>query len=436
MNAIDRYFGISASGSTYRRETVGGLTIFATMSYIIFVQPAVLSAAGMSSGYVMVATCLSAAFATALMGIVARYPFALAPGMGENFLFALAVCAPAATGGMGFSWRAGLAIVFVSGALFVVLSLFQFRTLILNVFPDCLKNAIGPAIGLFIAFVGLQWGGVVVANPGTMVGLGALHKPETLLTMFGVVLMASLLAWNVRGGILAGILATAALGWITGVVPFHAAPLNWDESTFFSFNFSELVQKWDTALIAILLFFFLDLFDTVGTLVGVGKQAGFIGDDGKLERAGHAFFCDAAGTCLGAVVGTSTVTSYIESASGVAAGARTGFASVVTALCFLVALGIAPFLSIPQTTVAPALIVVGFLMMAPLRRVKWEDVTESFPAFMTLSMMVFGYGITEGIAMGCMSFAVIKTSAGRWREVHPVMYGVAIAFATRYMFLR
>lgn len=436
MNAINRYFGISASGSTYRREVVGGLTTFATMSYIIFVQPAVLAAAGMSSGYVLVATCLSAAGATALMGIIARYPFALAPGMGENFLFALAVCAPAASGGMGFSWRAGLAIVLISGVLFVVLSLFQFRTLILNVFPECLKNAIGPAIGLFIAFVGLQWGGIIAANPGTMIGLGNLHKPDALLTIFGVVLMASLLAWNVRGGILIGILATAALGWVTGVIPFHAEPLNWAESTFFSLNFTELVQKWDVALIAILLFFFLDLFDTVGTLVGVGKQAGFIGDDGKLERAGHAFFCDAAGTCLGALVGTSTVTSYIESATGVAAGARTGFASVVTAFCFVAALAVAPFLSIPQSTVAPALIVVGFLMMAPLRKVNWDDVTESFPAFMTLAMMVFGYGITEGISMGCISFAVIKTTGGRWREVHPIMYGVALALAARYVFLR
>ncbi|HNR30605.1 MAG TPA: NCS2 family permease [Candidatus Hydrogenedentes bacterium] len=434
MEAIDRYFGIRASGSSFRGEIIGGLTTFATMSYIIFVQPAVLTGAGMSSGYVMLATCLSAAVATLLMGLVARYPFALAAGMGENFLFVY-VCTQGERG-LGFSWPAGLAIVLLSGVIFLGLSLFQFRARILRVFPDALKNAIGPAIGVFIALVGFQWGRVIVSDAWTMVKLGSLRDPAALVTLGGVALTAALLAWNVRGAILVGILGTAAVGWATGLISHQAAPLNWDTSTFFNLNFGELLQHWDKALLAILLFFFLDLFDTVGTLVGVGKQAGFIGDDGELPRADRAFFSDAAATCAGALFGTSTVTSYIESASGVAAGARTGFASVVTAACFLLAMLAAPFLSISQATVAPALIVVGFLMMAPLRKVKWEDVTESFPAFMTLTMMVFGYGITEGIAMGCISFVVIKTLAGRWREVHPVMYVVALALAARYGFLR
>jgi len=434
MNALDRYFGIEASGSTLRREIVGGLTTFATMSYIIFVQPAVLSGAGMSSGYVMLATCLSAAVATLLMGLLARYPIALAAGMGENFLFVY-VCSEGERG-LGFGWQAGLAIVLVSGVLFVVLSLFQFRARILRVFPDCLKNAIGPAIGLFIAFVGLQWGHVILADEWTMVKLGSLRDPGALLTIGGVLLTAALVAWNIRGAILLGLLATAGAGWATGLISHEVQPLNWETSTFFSLNFRELFEHWDTAVLAILLFFFLDLFDTVGTLVGVGKQAGFIGEDGELPRADRAFLSDAIATCVGALFGTSTVTSYIESASGVAAGARTGLASVVTALCFVAAMAVAPFLSIAQSAVAPALIIVGLLMMAPLRRVQWDDITESLPAFLTLTMMVFGYGITEGIAMGCISFAVIKTLAGRAREVHPVMFLVALALAARYAFLR
>jgi len=368
MNALDRYFGIEASGSTLRREIVGGLTTFATMSYIIFVQPAVLSGAGMSSGYVMLATCLSAAVATLLMGLLARYPIALAAGMGENFLFVY-VCSEGERG-LGFGWQAGLAIVLVSGVLFVVLSLFQFRARILRVFPDCLKNAIGPAIGLFIAFVGMQWGHVILADEWTMVKLGSLRDPGALLTIGGVLLTAALVAWNIRGAILLGLLATAGAGWATGLISHEVQPLNWETSTFFSLNFRELFEHWDTAVLAILLFFFLDLFDTVGTLVGVGKQAGFIGEDGELPRADRAFLSDAIATCVGALFGTSTVTSYIESASGVAAGARTGLESVVTALCFVAAMAVAPFLSIAQSAVAPALIIVGLLMMAPLRRVQ------------------------------------------------------------------
>nr|MBP8132034.1 NCS2 family permease [Candidatus Hydrogenedentota bacterium] len=365
---------------------------------------------------------------------LARYPIALAAGMGENFLFVY-VCSEGERG-LGFGWQAGLAIVLVSGVLFVVLSLFQFRARILRVFPDCLKNAIGPAIGLFIAFVGLQWGHVILADEWTMVKLGSLRDPGALLTIGGVLLTAALVAWNIRGAILLGLLATAGAGWATGLISHEVQPLNWETSTFFSLNFRELFEHWDTAVLAILLFFFLDLFDTVGTLVGVGKQAGFIGEDGELPRADRAFLSDAIATCVGALFGTSTVTSYIESASGVAAGARTGLASVVTALCFVAAMAVAPFLSIAQSAVAPALIIVGLLMMAPLRRVQWDDITESLPAFLTLTMMVFGYGITEGIAMGCISFAVIKTLAGRAREVHPVMFLVALALAARYAFLR
>ena len=451
MEQLDAFFGIREAGSTIRREVVGGITTFVTMSYIVFVQPTVLSVAGMDFGSVLLATCLSAAVACFCMGLIARYPFALAPGMGENFLFVFTVCLT-----MGFSWQAGLAIVFISGVLFLLLSLFRFREKIMDVFPDCLKNAIGPAIGLFIAFIGLQWGGIVKLNPATMVSLGGFHTGPALITTAGVLLIAALMARGVRGAILVGILATCGLGWVLKVIPPREEAVVLGTTTFFRLDFAELLAHKKEALTAIALFFFLDLFDTVGTLVGVGKQAGFIKEDGKLPRAGKAFLSDALGTCAGALCGTSTVTSYIESATGVAAGARTGLAAVVTGCCFVLAIALKPlvayvgqdigpaFYQLDPTAphvamypaVAPALIVVGFLMMGPMRKVNWDDITESLPAFLTVAMMVFGYGITEGIAVGCIVFAVIKPLAGRPKEVHPIMYLIAAALVLRYAFLR
>ena len=454
MNAIDRYFGIAESGSTVRREVIGGLTTFATMSYIVFVQPTVLSMAGMDFGSVFMATCLSSAFASVLMGVLARYPFALAPGMGENFLFAFTVCSTF-PGGMGFSWQAGLTIVFISGILFMLLSVFRTREMILEVLPPCLTNSIGPAIGMFIGFIGLQWGGIVMLSPTTMVRLGGFHTGPALMTVFGVLVIAVLHARGIRGGILIGVLATCAVGLVTRIIPWTGEPVHLNFSTFFHLNGSELVTRWPDALVAIALFFFLVLFDTVGTLVGVGSQAGFLRENGTLPRAGRAFFADAAATSVGALFGTSTVTSYIESATGVAAGARTGLAAVVAGLCFIAAIAFAPIVHIAgqdigaafyklgptdmhvsmYPAVAPALIFVGFLMMMPLRKVKWDDVTESLPAFLTISIMVFGYGITEGIAAGCVSFPLIKLLSGRGKEAHPIMYVIALAFLLRYVFL-
>ncbi len=452
MQLLNQYFGISEAGSTLRREVVGGLTTFATMSYIVFVQPAVLSMAGMDFGSVIAATCFSSAIGCFLMGLLARYPYALAPGMGENFLFSFTVCL-----GMGFSWQAGLAIVFISGVLFVVLSALSVRERVLEVFPDCLRNAIGPGIGLFIAYVGFQWGGIVVLNPATMSSLGDLRHGEPLLTLFGVFLIAALMARGIRGGILAGLLATLIPGLASGVIPWRVETPRLNFATFFQLDFAPLIVHWDKALVAILLFFFLILFDTVGTLAGLSIQAGFVQEDGKLPRAGRAFFADAMGTCVGALFGTSTVTCYIESAAGVAAGARTGLAAVVTGLCFLGAAAFGPLIALVghdvgpayyarlgiegahvamYPAVAPALIVVGFLMLSPLRRVRWEEVTESLPAFFTIALMAFGYGITEGVSAGCISFVLVRLAAGRAREVHPVMYGIALALLLRYAFLK
>lgn len=451
MEGLDKFFGIGASGSSIRREVIGGLTTFATMSYIIFVQPTVLAMAGMDFGSVLLATCLSSALACVFMGLIARYPFALAPGMGENFLFSFTICL-----GMGFSWQAGLAIVFLSGVLFLLLSIFRTREKVLEVLPSGLKNAIGPAIGFFIAFVGLQWSGIIVLNPATMTSLGNLRHGAPLIAIFGVFLITALMARGFRGAILIGILTTLGLGLLSGVIPWQVEPRPLSASTFFRLDFGELIARWPEALVAILLFFFLDLFDTVGTLVGVSTQAGYIREDGSLPRAGQAFFSDALATCTGALFGTSTVTSYIESASGVAAGARTGLAALVTGACFIAAIALAPLAGLAghnagpayyaalgyenslvamYPVVAPALIVVGFLMMAPLRKIPWDDVTESLPAFLTIAIMAFGYGITEGIAVGCISFPAIKLISGRHREVHPAMYFIALALVARYAFL-
>ena len=449
---LDNFFGVTPAGSTVRREVMGGLTTFATMSYIVFVQPTVLAMAGMDFGSVLLATCISSAVGCFLMGLLANYPIALAPGMGENFLFTFTVCIA-----MGFSWQSGLTIVLFSGLLFTLLSLFSFREKVMEMFPLCLKNAIGPAIGLFIAFVGLQWSGIVVLNNATMVTLGDLKHAPPLMAIVGFFVIAVLMAYKVNGGILIGILFTAGLGLVLGVIPTTVPEFHLSTQTFFNLGFQELVTRWQDAIMAIALFFFLVLFDTVGTLVGVTNQAGLMTEDGKVPRAGRAFLADALATSFGALCGTSTVTSYIESATGVAAGARTGLAAIVTGVCFLIAILFAPIVALVGTNVgpqyyealglqgalvpmypavAPALIAVGFLMLAPLGKIKWDDITESLPAFLTIAMMVLGYCITEGIAAGCISFAVIKTATGRRREVHPIMYITALAFLLRYAFLR
>ena len=449
---INDWFGIDDNRSTFRREIIGGLTTFATMSYIIFVQPTVLASIGMPFASVYVATCLSAAIASILMGLVARYPIALAPAMGENFLFAFTVCGAPALGGMGFSWQTGLAIVFLSGVIFVALSLMKFRERIIGVLPGCLKNAIGPGIGFFIAFVGLQWGGIVVHSPSTMVRVGDFHRGIPLLTLAVVLAIVVMMALRMRGAILIGVVTAASIGLLTGLIPPDTEPIERSFETVFAFDFAGLFTNLDQALIAIGLFFFLDLFDTVGTLVGVGTRAGFMRSDGTLPRAGRAFLCDAIGTCVGAALGTSTVTSYVESASGVAAGARTGLAAVVTGLCFIAALSVGGLIKAVGSdvgpafygpdagvfismypVVAPALIVVGFLMMAPLRNVNWDDLTEGVPAFLTIAMMVGGYSITEGISMGCISYVLVKPLTGRAKQVHPALAVIAAALALRYV---
>ncbi|TAL10477.1 MAG: NCS2 family permease [Nitrospirae bacterium] len=441
---LERRFQLASNGTTVGTEALAGLTTFLTLSYIIFVQPAVLSSAGMDFGAVMAATCLASAFATLLMGLYANYPIALAPAMGHNFYFAFTVCGAAAAGGMGFRWETALGGVFVSGVIFLALSRFGFRERLLNAIPDSLKHAIAVGIGLLIAFVGLQWAGIVVARPGILVGLGRLGSPPVLLALFGLVLTSVLLSRGIRGGILWGILATAAAGLPLGLVQYSGlvsgppslAP------TLFKLDLMGLLSG--AGFLVIFIFFFLALFDTIGTLVGVSEQAGFL-KDGRLPRAEKALMSDAAGMSAGALLGTSTITSYVESAAGVAVGGRTGLASVVTAGLFLLALFFAPFARMvgegyitPEgahlyPVIAPALILIGSFMARGIQRIPWTDPTEAIPAFLTILVMPLTVSITDGIAFGLISYSMLKLVTGRAHDAHWLIHLFAGLLVLRYV---
>lgn len=436
---LDRTFRLAESATTVRRELVGGATTFMTMSYIIFVQPAVLGATGMDKGAVMAATCLASALATLLMGLLARYPIALAPAMGHNVFFAVVVC-----GAMGFTWQAALGANFLSGLLFVVLALFGVWGKMVAAVPDSLKYGIAVGIGLLIALVGLEYGGIVVAMPGALVSLGDITSPPVLLVLFGLALTAVLLVVRFPGAILAGLLATAAAGLPLGVVKFHGlvAPVPSLAPTFLKLDIGGAVRSGIVTVVFV--FFLLDVFDTIGTLVGVGGAGGFL-KDGRLPRADKAMLADAAGTVGGVLLGTSTVTSYIESVTGVAQGARTGLANVATSALFLIALFFSPLAEmiggevayrglVLRPVIAPALILVGSMMMKCVKLIDWDDLTESIPAFLCLVVMPLTLSITEGISFGVISYALLKLAAGRGRRVHALIYVVAGLFVLRYVF--
>ncbi|TAJ10824.1 MAG: NCS2 family permease [Nitrospirae bacterium] len=441
---LERWFHLQANGTTVRTEVLAGTTTFLALSYILFVQPAVLSTTGMDFGAVMTATCLASAFATLLMGLSANYPIALAPAMGHNVYFAFTVCGAVAAGGMGVPWEMALGAVFVSGLLFLGLSRFGFRERLLNAVPDSLKQAISVGIGLLIAFVGLQWAGIVVARPGILVGLGRLGSPPVLLSLFGLVLTAGLLARGNRAAILWGITVTTLAGLALGLVSYHgilSAPPSL-RPTLFKLDLRDLFSH--QGLLIVFVFFFLALFDTIGTLVGVSQQAGFL-KDGRLPRAEKALTADAAGMTVGALLGTSTVTSYVESAAGVAAGGRTGLANVMTAGLFLLALFFAPLAKMvgggyvtPEgahlyPVIAPALILVGSFMLRGIKEVPWDDPTEAIPAFFTILLMPLTVSITDGITFGLVSYTVLKLVTGRLRDAHWLMYLFAGLLAVRYV---
>lgn len=438
LDRISGYFSFQENGTRFKTEITAGLTTFMTMSYIIFVQPAILGTTGMDKNAVMVATCIASALASILMGLMANYPVALAPAMGHNVFFAVIVC-----GVMGFSWQVALGAVFISGALFLLLTVLNAWGSIIEAIPDCLKHSIAVGIGLLISLIGLQYGGLVVDNPGVLVGLGDLKSAPVIVTVIGLLATVILLAKDVKGSILVGILITCIAGIVLGVVTYEGivAPIPDITPTFMKLD---IVGALGAGFITVIfVFFFLDVFDTIGTLIGVTSQAGFI-KQGKLPRANKAMFADALGTVSGAVLGTSTVTSYIESSTGIAQGGRTGFASIVTGVLFLVALFFSPLTEMIggsymvgemslHPVIAPALIIVGFLMTKSITQINWNQITEALPAFVVIIIMPFTFSITEGIGFGVIVYSLLMVVTKKGRQVHWILYLISILFLARYL---
>ena len=428
---LELYFRFDEHGASWRTETLAGVTTFVTMAYIIFVNPSILSETGMPVAAVTVATCLCAAFGSILMGALANYPLALAPGMGLNAYFTYTVVK-----GMGIPWQTALGAVFLSGIIFLLLTLGGVRQRLLAAIPMELHAAVAGGIGLFIAFIGLRNAGIIVPNAATTVTLGDLHAPATLLAVFGVGLIAVLQVLRVRAAMLLGVLGTLLLGIVCGQVHWHPGTINplAIRSTAFHLDLRGALRL--NALEIIFVFLFVDLFDNIGTLVAVTERAGLTAADGTIPRLNRIFFADAAATVVGSVAGTSTVTSYIESAAGVAAGGRTGVTAIVTGLLFLLAIFVAPVVGpIPGFATAPALILVGALMVASAARIDWEEPRVAIPAFLTLLTIPLSYSIATGLSFGIISFAGLEVLTGRARREHWMMYVLALLFLGRFAWL-
>ncbi|MGB6391854.1 MAG: NCS2 family permease, partial [Candidatus Acidiferrales bacterium] len=425
---LERYFKLSQHDTTVRQELLGGITTFMTMAYIVVVNPQILAQAGMPAEGVLFATCVSAAVATLVMGLYANYPIALAPGMSLNAYFTYSVCL-----GMHIPWQTALGVVFISGVLFLILTVTRVREQIVNGIPDCLKHSTAAGIGMFIAFVGLRNARIVVANQATFVGIGNFSDREVQTALFGVVLTLILMSRKVNGAILWGILGTALLGIFRGLSHWPSALVSMPHPslTFLKLDLRGAVHL---GLFEIIFaFLFVDLFDNIGTLVGVCEQAGFV-KDGKIPRVGRALLSDAVGTVVGSLTGTSTVTSYIESAAGVAAGARTGLSNVFVAGFFAIAVFFSPLAAaIPNFATAPALIVVGALMTQSIAHVKWDDFTEGFPAFITMLATPLTFSIASGLSLGLIAYTVAKAGAGRLREVSVLIWILSGLFILRYV---
>jgi adenine/guanine/hypoxanthine permease len=427
---IARFFQFAENQTSVKQELLGGVTTFVTMAYIVVVNPQILSQAGMPPEGVAFATCVSAAAATLVMGLYANYPIALAPGMSLNAYFTYSVCLS-----MHVPWQTALAVVFFSGVLFLILTVTRVREQIVNGIPDCLKHSTAAGIGMFIAFVGLRNAKLIVANPATFVSLGSFSSKEVQTACFGLALTLVLMSRKLHGAILLGILGTTAVGILRGISswPGTLFSMPHPSSTLLRLDFRGALHL---GLLEILFaFLFVDLFDNVGTLVGVCEQGGFI-RDGKIPRVGRVLMADSVGTILGALTGTSTVTSYIESAAGVAAGARTGFSNVAVAALFLGAMFCAPLaMAIPAYATAPALILVGVLMSQALGLVKWNDFTEALPAFITILVTPLAFSIATGLSLGLISYTVVKVAAGRAREVNVLIWILTLLFILRYVYL-
>jgi AGZA family xanthine/uracil permease-like MFS transporter len=430
-NFMEKAFGFRPSVHNFRTELLAGLTTFLTMAYILAVNPSIFSALagqGMPTNSVFTATALAAIVGTFCMAVIAKKPFGLAPGMGLNAFFVFTVCL-----GMGYSWQFALTAVLIEGVIFVILSATKVREAIANAIPASLKRAIGVGIGLYIAFIGLKSAGLVVSSEATSVALGDFSSKTSILAIIGLVLTSVLVVLKVRGGMLIGILATTIIGIPMGLTNFSgvvAAPPS-IAPIFCKFEWAHILT-WDM-FVVVFTFLFIDMFDTIGTVVGVSVKSGMVDKDGKVDGIGKMLMADAIATVAGACFGTSTTTTYIESASGVAEGGRTGVTALVIALCFVVALFFAPlFLAIPAAATGPVLVIVGVMMMAPVRDIEWDDYSEAIPAFITLLLMPLAYSISDGIMLGMISYVVINALTGKFKKISVTLWILAAAFIVRY----
>ncbi|AKL97218.1 permease [Clostridium aceticum] len=436
LSPLEKIFKLKENHTNVKTEVMAGITTFMTMAYILVVNPSVLSATGMDLGALFTATALSAIVATLVMALYANLPYALAPAMGPNAFFAFTVVI-----GMGYSWETALTIVFLEGILFLLLTFFNIREAIVHAIPLTVKKAMSVGIGLFIAFLGLYNSGIVVTGmfhigegvlDGVPMAIGNITSGSPLLACIGLLLTGFLMARKVKGALLLGILATTIIGIPMGVTQlpeglrlFSAPPSL--SPILFQFDFSNLFSL--DILVLLFIFLFVDMFNTVGTLVGVGAKANMLDEEGNIPKAKEALFADAVGTTMGAVFGTSTVTTYVESAAGVAAGGRTGLTALSTAFMFVMALFLSPlFIMIPAAATAPALVLVGLFMISPIKDIDFDDFTEAIPAFLTIIMMPLTYSISEGIIFGMMSYLVLKLLAGKRKEISPLMYIIVVLF--------
>ena len=436
-SGLDRYFALSARGTSVRTEVLAGCTTFLTMAYIVLVNPAILGQAGLPVASVAAATCFAAAFASILMGLVANTPLALAPGMGLNAYFSFTVVQQ-----MGVPWTIALGCVFISGVCFLILTLTGVRQLIVAVIPNYLFAAVAGGIGLFIGFIGLKDAGIVVANPATFVSLGHLSNPGPALALFGLFLIAALMVWNVRAAMLIGIVATTFAGWLAGQVSVSPQPYSLAALTQTAFKLDlpgvfGLTGSHGLGLVEILfVFLFVDLFDNIGTLVAVTKRAGLMDAAGRIPGLNRILMTDAVATMVGAMAGTSTVTSYVESAAGVQAGGRTGLTAVVTGVLFLLTMFVAPYAQlVPLAATAPALIVVGGLMLLPLVEIEWDNPMAAIPAFLTVAMIPLTFSIANGLAFGITAHAALKLIRGRATRADWFLFLLAGLFVVRFVWM-
>lgn len=429
---LQKAFGFDSSKHSVRTEIVAGITTFLTMAYILAVNPSIFGALGtMPVGAVFTATALASIVGTLVMSIYAKKPFGLAPGMGLNAFFVFTVCL-----GMGYSWQFALTAILIEGIIFIILSATKVREMIVNAIPKSLKNAIGAGIGLYIAFIGLQNAGIIANDDSTLVTLGSVKSLSSLLFFLGMILTSILVVLNVKGGILIGMLVTTVVGIPLGITDFNGIVSLPDslKPIFFQFAWSEILS-WDM-LIVVLTFLFIDMFDTIGTVVGVSVKAGMVDEEGHIDNVNKILMADAVATTVGSCLGTSTTTTYIESASGVAEGGRTGLTSFVIAACFALALLFSPvFLAIPSAATGAVLVIVGVMMMSPIAKIDWSDYSEAIPAFITAVMMPLSYSIAHGIMLGMISYVILNACTGKLKKVSVTMWVLAALFMLRYIFM-